>query len=82
MNPAFLAKLSHDGIDPGEASRACRPALEPDVFLLVVYFVLSGDEFGLDVDFAGQMPGDEPAVTVVVCCQASVSSASNGYILD
>lgn len=66
VDPAFLAQLPHDGVDPGEAGGAVRPAVEPGVFLGIVYFVGACDQVVGGVDFAGEVPGDEAAVGVVV----------------
>lgn len=45
VDPAFIAELTHDGVDPGEACRSGSPALEPGFFLFVVNLVFAGDNF-------------------------------------
>lgn len=43
VDPAFLPKLSHDGVDPGEARGAVRPTFEPRILFLVVDLVFARD---------------------------------------
>lgn len=66
VDPPFLSQLSHDGVNPRKACLTVAPALKPDFCFLAIDFVGAGGEFGADVDFAGEVPGDEAAVAVVV----------------
>lgn len=66
VNPALSAQLPHDGIDPWETSLAVRPSLELDFLCGVVDFVFASDQFGLCVNFRGEMPGNESTVAIVV----------------
>lgn len=76
MDPAVVAELAHEGVDPGEASDAGLPALEPYFCLLVVDVVVACDETGFWIALGGEMPGDE--ATVRVRCGLSEGCAEGG----
>lgn len=66
VDPAFLAELPHQGVDPGEACLAELPALEPLFRQRGIDDVVACDEAVGRVDLGGEMPGDEANVGVVV----------------
>lgn len=67
MDPAVVAELAHEGVDPGEAGDAGLPAPEPCLCLLVVDVVVARDEAGFWIALGGEVPGDEAAVRVRCC---------------
>ena len=65
MDPAFLAKLPHQGVDPREAGSAELPALEPRFGQRGVDGVFPRGQTGAFGDFAGEVPWNKPAIGVV-----------------
>ncbi len=67
VDPSFLSKLSHQGVNPGEACLTPFPAIKPCFSFEAIDVVVSGYETVGWVDFGGQMPGNESAMAVSVC---------------
>lgn len=64
VDPAFLAQLPHQGVDPGEARAAVLPAKEPVLVQGGGDGVGACDEVGGGGDGGGEVPGDEADVGV------------------
>ena len=78
VDPAFVAQLPHQGVDPGEACAPEFPALVPG-------FVQGGGDCVLACDEAvggggggGEVPGDESAVRVADCLREGVAQCGLG----
>lgn len=65
VDPAFLAQLPHQGVDPGEAGEAGFPALEPRLGFAAVDVVSTRRTLGVGRYGGLEMPGYEAAVCVV-----------------
>lgn len=64
VDPAVVAELAHEGVDPGEAGCAGLPAAEPGLGLVAVDVVVARGEARVRVALGGEVPGDEAAVGV------------------
>lgn len=78
MDPAFLAELAHQGVDPGESGTAVFPALEPFFRERGIDDVVSCDEVCFRIDPRGEMPRDEADVGVVVGLGEGVADGGLG----
>lgn len=78
VDPAFVAELAHEGVDPGEACLAEFPALEPFFGEGGVDGVAACGEAGAGGDGAGEVPGDEAAGGVVVHLRKGVAEGGLG----
>lgn len=65
VDPTFLAKLPHQGVNPGEAGLAKLPALKPRLCLRRVDGVFPRGQTCGGGDFAGEVPWDVTAVGVM-----------------
>lgn len=72
MDPAFLAKLPHQGVNPGEAGLAELPALEPCFCQRRIDGVFPRGQTCTGGDFAGEVPWNETAMGVVQCLSERV----------
>lgn len=78
VDPAFLAQLPHQGVDPGEAGAAEFPALVPGFVEQGGDCILACDEAVGGGDGGGKMPRHESAARVPDCLREGVAQRGLG----